>query len=137
VVDGQPELGRGDAEAGGRRRHAQVAGDRQLRARPQSGPVTGGHDGTGIVTEGPEEPAEEVGERAVLHPREVRARAEVASGAGEHDHPRARRPGVRVEQLLECLVVEGVASLRAVDRDEGDRPAVVEVDHAAEHYRAA
>jgi hypothetical protein len=42
---------------------------------------------------------------------------------------------VHLEQLLEGVVVERVAALDPVDGDEGHRSAVVEVDHAAAHYR--
>ena len=39
---------------------------------------------------------------------------------------------VRLEQLLERLVVEGVAPLGPVDREQCDVAPVLQVDHAAE-----
>jgi hypothetical protein len=55
----------------------------------------------------------------------------VTAGAGEDDHARRARAGVGLEELLERLVIDGVAALGAVDRDDGDEPAVLEVDHGA------
>ena len=63
---------------------------------------------------------EQVDELVVLDPGEIGAGAEVAAGAGQHEHPASRavvgrgQPG---EELLERLVVERVAPLGTIDRD--------------------
>ncbi len=135
VVDGEAELRGGDPEARGRRGDTQVARDRELRAGAEGGPVARGDDRSGIVAQRAEHASQQVGEAGILHAGEVRPGAEVATRAREHEDTGSRAAHVRVEQLLERLVVERVATLLAVDRDEGDRAAVREVDHAGALYR--
>src|SRR3954452_2000206 len=107
VVDHQAELGGGDAELGGGRRGAQVAGDRQLRAGPEGGTLHRGDGRVGRAPQGGEHRSQPGGEAGVLDPREVGARAEVATLAPDDEDPGGRRRlGHLGSDRLEGRIVE-------------------------------
>jgi len=131
VVDHQPELGGGDGEAGARLGHPQVARDRQLRAGPEHRAVHGGDRRYGHGGERLEGLVERAHEGGVLDAREVGTRAEVRTGAGEDQCAGAPvRSGANDRrQLLAVVVVQCVAPLRAVQHNNGDSAAALDVDH--------
>ena len=131
VVDHQPELGGGDAETGVGRGQPQVARGRELHARAEGGAVDRGQRDERHLGQGVEHPAQHACEPRAFHPRQVGAGAEMATGAGEHQHACVGGSVDRSQQVVERLGVDGVATLLAVDRDEDDRAASLGVDHVS------
>ena len=131
LVGHQPETASGDAEGGAGCGDAEVAGEGELDAGAQRRAVDGSHRGHRGRVQPLEQFVEAFDEPLVLDRREVGARAEVASGAGDDDHTgRAGDGGVeRVDQRVEGPAVERVATLGPVDRDELDVVVRLAVDH--------
>ena len=99
--------------------------------RPRAAPSTAATCGRGSSRSVDEHLPQAVGEPGVLDAGQVGAGTEVPARTGQHHHPGGVGPGVGVEQLVEGLVVEGVAALHSIDGEERDRSAIVQVDHEA------
>ena len=108
------------------RRHAQVAGDGELRAGSERRAVDGGDRRDRQLAEPAQHAAQRGGELALLDAGEVGTGAERRRRAGEHEHPRVGRLALGVEQAEQRGVVDGVAPLRPVERDDEDARATVD-----------
>ena len=118
VIDDEAEAGRRDAEATGRRRHPQVAADRQLGAGAEGRTVDGGDDRHGQLGEAAQRALQRGGELALLDTGEVGAGAEGRRGARQHHDARRGRHRLGVEEAEQRGVVDGVAALRAIEGDD-------------------
>ena len=138
LVDGQAQPTGRDAEAGLGGRHPQIARHRQLRPRPEGGAVGGRQRHVGSQAQPVEHRAQQRREPGVLDTAEVGAGAEVAGGAGEDDHAHVVPAPVQGRaERLERRVVEGVAALGSIDRDDDHVAAGFRVDHGRGRYRRA
>jgi hypothetical protein len=130
-VHGEAEARGGDREGRGGRRDAQVAGDRELRARADRGTVDGGKHRHARLGDGGEHRVKRVPERLVVGGAQVGAGAEGGARAGDDDGA-----GARGGLLADCIAqrvavrrVQGVAALMAVDLDDGDIAIAALADH--------
>ncbi|MDZ7732293.1 MAG: hypothetical protein U5R31_03555 [Acidimicrobiia bacterium] len=95
---------------------------------PSAAPSTAASAGRGVLRSGDQHLVEAGGEGGVLDGPEIGAGAEVTTRAAEDEDPTGQL-GHGVGELLERLVVDGVATVGPVDGDDGDLAALLGSDH--------
>ena len=133
VVDDETEPGGRNAEPARRRRHANVAGHGELGAGAEGGTVDGGDGRDGQLGEPAQHAAERLGELALLDAHQVGAGAERRRSARQHEHAGVGGDALSVEQGEQRGVVDGVATLGTVERDDEDTVTLVAVPRHPYH----
>ena len=132
-VDHDPELGGGHAETamGVATRRSQAAAS--WRPGAEGGAFDGGDGGRRQLRDPIEHGPQRGGEAGALHAGQIGAGAERAIRAHQDEGPHLALDGLvqRGPDGDQRLVIDGVAALRPVDRDDTHRPTPVGVDHRA------